>query len=31
MAKNIFTKSDKFKQEYSVSIVRLGEVKDING
>ena len=31
MAKNIFTKSDKFKQEYSISIVRLGEVKDING
>lgn len=31
MAKNIFTKSDKFKQEYSISIVRLGEVKDITG
>lgn len=27
--KNIFTKSEKFKQEYSATIVRVGELKDI--
>lgn len=31
MAKNIFTKSDKFKQEYCTTIVKIGEVKDIPG
>lgn len=31
MAKNIFTKSEKFKQEYCTTIVKIGEVKDIPG
>ena len=31
MAKSIFTKSDKFKQEYCTTIVQIGEVKDIPG
>lgn len=29
MAKNIFTKSEKFKQEYCCTIVQIGEIKDI--
>lgn len=31
MAKNIFTKSDKFKQEYCTTIVQIGDVLDIPG
>lgn len=31
MAKNVFTKSEKFKQEYCTTIVKIGEVKDIPG
>lgn len=29
MGKEIFTKSETFKQEYSATIVRVGELKDI--